>query len=321
MPFEIVRNDITKMKVDAIVCSGNQRLEKAEGLCGVVFAAAGPRLEKHCASLPGCDTGAAVVTPGFDLPAKYVIHTVGPHWNGGQNGETEILRTCFKNVLKAARMNLCKSVAIPLIASGRYRFPKELAMRIAKEEIDRFLESNPGMTVYLVVYSPEATKLGMAMQADLREYITNEEYRQVYEAYGSRLSRTRDKLLPTSLKDATNATGPSFRDLLFHYVEASGESWPAIYNRVGIQKAVVSKLKNNPDYCPSKRTALAFAISLRLSLRQTEDLLKSFGASFSPSDTADNIVRYFILSGEYDIYTIDDALYDYGEKPFCGDEM
>lgn len=314
MPFEIIRNNIVKMQVDAIVCNGNRNLEMTEGLCGAVFEAAGPRLREYCLSLPGCDTGGAVVTPGFDLTAKYIIHTVGPHWNGGQNGEELILRTCYKNVLSAARKYLCKTVAVPLISSGRFKFPKDLAMNIAAEEIESFLLNHEDITVYLVVFSPIATMLGNKIQKDLQEYVTNEEYRKNTETHSIRSYGRLDKPLAATLKEAANTDGPNFRDVLMRYVDASGESWQAIYKRAGVGKSVASKINTIPDYKPSKQTALAFAVSLRLSLYQTEDLLKSFGAAFSPADRADNIVKFFILHRNYDIDTINEALYDYDEE-------
>lgn len=316
MPFEIVRNDITKMDVDAIVCNGNHRLEKSEGVSGAIFAAAGKQLTEECALLPSCDTSAAIVTRGYDLPAKYIIHTVGPHWHGGRYGEEEILRTCFKNVLNAARRYQCRSVAIPMISSGSYGFPKEIVLDIATEEIERFLSSHPSMSVYLVVYSTTAAKLGEKYQKDIREYITNEEYRSYTNANRTRMYGRHERFIPGSVKDAAGIVAPGFRDKLFGYVELSGRKWSSVYRRAGVGKAVASKIKTNPNYNPSKQTALAFAVSLGLSLYQTEDLLQSFGASFSPASISDNIVKYCILHGIYSIDKINDALDENGEPTF-----
>lgn len=313
MPFEIIRNDITKMKVDAIVCNGNRRLERSGGVSGAVFEAAGPKLTKYCADLPGCDNGAAVVTPGFDLPAKYIIHTVGPHWRNGEVGEEEILRTCYRNVLNAARKNLCQTVAIPLIASGLYGFPKTLAMRIATEEINAFVGKHGSMTVYLVVYGPEAFGLGKELQEDIKEYITNDQYRDAVDLRISRYDRHRHKIKPLDENGGKYPTGPGFHELLFEYVEASGRPWRKVYTHAGVAKSVASKIKNNPDYTPSKLTALAFAVSLRLPLRETERLLASFGASFSPSNQGDMIIRYFIAHARFDPDDINSVLYDYDQ--------
>ena len=172
------------------------------------------------------------------------------------------------------------------------------------------------MAVYLVVFSTAATRVAAEYQKDLREYITNEEYRITSDAHRTRMYGRYERSIPNSVKDAARTGGLGFRDKLFRYVEASGRSWPSVYRRAGVSKTVASKIKNNPNYNPSKQTALAFAVSLKLSLYQTEDLLKTFGASFSPVDTADNIVRYYILHGIYSIDKINDALDEYGEPTF-----
>jgi len=314
MPYVIVRNDITKMKVDAIVCNGNRSLEKRDGVCGAVFTAAGPRLEKHCAPL-SCETGAVVVTPGFDLPAKYIIHTVGPHWTGGQSGEEEILRCCYRNSLGAAAKYLARTVAVPLISAGRYGFPKEIALRIADEEIQSFLEKHPVMTVYLVVYDPKATRLSRSLQKEIEEFITNEEY-QVYLA--DRKAALAARPGPTVPGGPNEELGPGFRETLLGFVERSGRKWPDVYNDAYISKGVASKIKTQEGYKPSKRTALAFAIALKLNLGDTERLLKSFGAALSPADRTDMIVLYFITHGKYDRMKLDWALDDYGEPPLTG---
>ena len=320
MPFEIVRNDIAKMQVDAIVCSGNRRLEKTSGVCGAVFSAAGPELEEYCRQLPVCDTGAAIVTPGFNLPAQYIIHTVGPHWNGGQYGEEEILRTCYRNVLRAAANRKCKSVAVPMIATGKYRFPPELALTIAKEEIKAFLKTHGKMRVFLVVFGPQTTRIVKEYQDGLQEFMTNEEYRARMVSAAGRSSRRRGRAeepsVPKSLGEAAGIENPGFREILRSYVAASGYKWSTIYHTAGVGKTVASKIMTKPNYNPSKQTALAFAIGLCLSLKQTEHLLNSFGASLSPASKADNIVKYFILKGDYDIDAINEALIEYGEKPF-----
>ncbi len=152
MPFEIVWNDITKLPVDAIVNAANSRLAPGGGVCGAIFAAAGyEKLDRACRAIGGCPTGEAVITPGFDLPAKHVIHTVGPIWQGGAQGEPAQLRSCYIHSLELAAANGCASIAFPLISSGIYDYPREEALRIAQEAIEHFLE-NHDMQVYLVLF-------------------------------------------------------------------------------------------------------------------------------------------------------------------------
>ncbi len=152
MPLEIVRNDITLMRVDAIVNAANEQLVQGGGVCGAIFAAAGAeKLTQACDEIGFCNTGAAVLTPGFALPATYIIHTVGPVWQGGNAGETELLASCYDHSLALANAHEMKSIAFPLISAGIYGFPKDVALRVAITQIKRFLEQSE-MDVYLVLF-------------------------------------------------------------------------------------------------------------------------------------------------------------------------
>ncbi|HHX75242.1 MAG TPA: macro domain-containing protein [Firmicutes bacterium] len=154
MPFHIVNNDITKMQVDAIVNAANTSLKMGGGVCGAIFRAAGAeQLQAACDAIGGCRTGQAVITPGYKLPAKYVIHTPGPVWQGGDKGEEQLLRSCYLSSLELAKQHGCKSVAFPLISAGIYGYPKEQAMKVATTAIGDFLRDNDdGMDVYLVLF-------------------------------------------------------------------------------------------------------------------------------------------------------------------------
>ncbi|MDR1622525.1 MAG: macro domain-containing protein [Synergistaceae bacterium] len=152
MPFEIVRNDITKMEVDAIVNAANTALQMGGGVCGAIFSAAGAEdLQRECDSIGGCETGQAVITKGYRLPAKYVIHTPGPVWLDGKHGEAELLRSCYLNSLELAKKHGCRSIAFPLISSGIFGYPKDGALSVAIAAINDFLVKND-MSVYLVIF-------------------------------------------------------------------------------------------------------------------------------------------------------------------------
>ena len=166
MSFNIVKGDITVLKVDGIANAANSSLLGGGGVDGAIHRAAGTKLLEECRTLGGCKTGEAKITEGYNLPAKKVIHTVGPIWRGGQFGEEKLLRNCYRNSLKIAGENNLKSMAFPLISAGVYGYPKEDAICIAIEEIKKFLEENE-MEVYLVIFDDETYKMAQKCQYEM----------------------------------------------------------------------------------------------------------------------------------------------------------
>jgi O-acetyl-ADP-ribose deacetylase (regulator of RNase III) len=166
MPLIIVRDDITKITADAIVNAANTELRMGGGVCGAIFRAAGAdKLQAACDKLAPIKTGEAVITPGFDLPAKYVVHTAGPVYHDGKHGEEALLRSCYQNSLEIAVRNNCESIAFPLISSGIYGYPKEEALRVAAAAIrDFLLESDNDIEVSLVVLDQEAFALSKKLR-------------------------------------------------------------------------------------------------------------------------------------------------------------
>jgi len=170
VPLEIVQNDITKMKVDAIVNAANSSLLGGGGVDGAIHRAAGPELLEERRTLNGCKTGQAKITKAYRLDAKYVIHTVGPVWRGGGKGERELLTGCYQNSLALAKEYGCETVAFPMISAGVYRYPRMQAMQVAIDTIGAFLET-ADMTVYLVVFDRESFRAGKALFSDVQAYI------------------------------------------------------------------------------------------------------------------------------------------------------
>lgn len=161
--IEIQKIDITKLNVDAIVNAANRHLREGGGVCGAIFRKAGSaELTDACSEIGICETGNAVITPGFNLPAKYVIHAVGPIWNGGNDNEAELLYGAYEQSLILAKENKCNSIAFPLISSGIYGYPKKQAWEIAIQACRDFIEGNSDYTINIIfaVLSDKSKELG-----------------------------------------------------------------------------------------------------------------------------------------------------------------
>ena len=172
MPLSFVRNDITKLEVDAIVNAANSRLLHGGGVCGAIFAAAGAaEMEAACAAIGHCDTGSSVATPGFALPARYVIHTVGPIWQGGGAHERERLASCYRSALELAHKLACTSIAFPLISSGIYGYPPDQALNVATATIRAYLENDPDMEVILCLFDRRALSFVEGILGEVESYI------------------------------------------------------------------------------------------------------------------------------------------------------
>ena len=325
MPLEIVRNDITQMRVDAIVNAANETLLGGGGVDGCIHRAAGPELLAECRTLGGCRTGNAKITGAYCLPCKYVIHTVGPVWHGGTHGEREQLISCYRTSLALARKHHCQTVAFPLISSGVFGYPKDQALRVAVDTISEFLAEND-MTVYLVIFSRAAYAIGNKLFADIAAYIDDHYVDAHTDSRRERMRRMGvvESRMLTAYEDAPMAVGgldemlshldAGFSETLLKLIDRSGKKDSEIYKKANVDRKLFSKIRNNPDYKPSKPTAVAFAIALELSLPETRDLIARAGYALSASSKFDVIIEYFIRQKKYDVFEINEALFAFDQS-------
>lgn len=396
MPFEIVRNDITNMRVDAIVNTTNPDPVVGYGVDAGINQKAGPKLLEARKKIGKIRVGSAAITPGFDLSSRYVIHAVGPVWQGGSQGEEKLLRKCYESSLRLARWHRCESIAFPLMCAGNHGFPKQLALNIALDVIQNFLKKHE-MHVILVVFSRDAFRLSESVQQNIASFIddhyideTNlkqygvadkcsvrgiqqtmilqeqmdqrhrwileeqercqrEELEQTGELpdlYGISLpsavmeepeevedacddrptTRRKAKAVPSlprlvpapkpkpTLKELLEHTDAGFSETLLKLIDQTGKKDSEVYNKANVSRQHFSKIRNNPDYKPTKPTAIAFAIALELDLDQTRDLIGRAGYALTNSSKFDVIIMYFIQQRNYNMFDINAALFEFDQS-------
>jgi O-acetyl-ADP-ribose deacetylase (regulator of RNase III) len=334
MPLEIVRNDITKMTVDAIVNAANESLLGGGGVDGAIHYAAGPGLLAECKTLNGCKTGNAKITGGYNLPANYVIHTVGPIYEDGKHGEKALLESCYRESLALAKAHNCETVAFPLISSGVYGYPKDQALKVAIDVISDFLLENE-MKVYIVIFDKAAYKISEKLFSDIAEYI-DDNYVDEYTDYRREsmrmnvpmqasvglfkadLCECKAMLSEEELDARIKQIDESFSQMLLRKIDEKGMTDAECYKKANIDRKLFSKIRSDVYYKPSKPTAIAFAISLELSLDETEDMLKKAGFALSNSNKFDIIIEYFISKGNYNIFEINEALFAFDQSLLGG---
>ena len=353
MPFRIVRGDITRMEADAIVNAANNTLLGGGGVDGAIHRAAGPELLGECRALGGCDTGDAKITGGYRLPARYVIHTVGPVWRGGGYGERELLVSCYRKSLALALEHGCASVVFPLISSGIYGYPKAEALRAAEEAIGAFLEEHD-MDVYLTLVGDTSFVGDGALVREVEGLIADA-FASPPRAYVSRKAaeaprRRMKNMLPfrrkaaeeepireADIADAALCEAPvsdampdwetilkntdeGFSQALLRMIDERGMTDAQCYKRANVDRKLFHKIRSNPDYRPGKPTVFAFAVALELSLEETREFLDKAGFSLSRSSRFDIILEYFISRGIYDIFRINEVLFRF-DMPLLGSAM
>lgn len=359
MPFEIVRNDITNMEVDAIVNAANPRPIIGYGVDSGVHKKAGNQLLVARKKIGDIAFGEAAITPAFNLSAKYVIHAVSPIWQDGKKNEAQLLENCYVNSLQLALENKCESIAFPLLSAGNHGFPKDLALQTAINVFSKFLMKHE-MQIYLVVFGKQSFALSEKLFHSVQSYI-DETYIQEksLEEYGvtnkrdvrelellqlrEAMSRRRkaeleynilaeeiceassvdeDKELtptvaPRKLEDLMKEIDETFSEALIRLIDQKGLKDPEVYKKANIDRKFFNKIKNNKNYKPSKSTCVAFAIALELNLDETRDLIGKAGYALTHSSKFDIIIEFFILQRNYNMFEINEVLFDF-DQPSLG---
>lgn len=349
MPFKIVRNDITKMRCDAIVNTANTKPIIGSGCDYAVYKAAGKRRlseyrEKNIGEVP---EGDVFLTPGFRLPARYIIHAVSPLYIDGVHGEEEKLRDCYRKSLSLAWEQRCRSIAFPVISTGSFGYPKEEGIRIAADEIQAFLQ-NHEMLIYLVVFDAQSARYGKRFDKDLQAYIdenyVDAKHHEEYSVQTMALRRDLDdesfspyendlyeddlyeedsdedseeeneftELDESKLEERMKHLTDSFSEYLLYLIEEKGMTNADVYKRALVDKKTFSKIKNHTDYHPQKMTAMCLCMGAKLNLDETRDLLARAGYALSPCDKTDIIFSYFIENQIYDMIELDIQLEEHG---------
>ena len=342
MPLQIIRQDITKMHVDAIVNTTNEEMIGYSGVDLAVHEGAGPKLDAECAGIAPLGLGTAKITAGYDLPAKYIIHTSGPVWHGGLLGESIILKSCYIESLKLAVEKGLESVAFPLISSGAYGYPKEQVLKFAVQVITEFLDEHE-LEVYLCVFDKTSYEFSKELFDEIREFI-DDEYAEEQEYCSDEAFLNIDFISAFSYQEEEDSEPPapmqeirapkflrestaekslheymetkekSFGWKLFELIDESGMTDVECYKKANVDRKTFSKIRSNPDtYKPSKQTAVAFAIALKLDIDETQELLATAGLTLSRSFTFDKIIRYFIQKGNYNVFEINEALFEFDQ--------
>ena len=337
MALSIVRNDITKMEVDAIVNSTNENLlVGGYGVDASIHAAAGPELDAALKKIGSCPVGSAVITPSFGISScRYIIHTAGPHYEDGQHGERELLESCYRSILAIAWKHGCRSLAIPSISTGAYRYPKAEAYSAATSCIRDFLLSlreDEDMTVYLVLFDRESVAVSEKIDTGVRQFIDDayqHHHRHMLLSLYNRSNGDGQNLAFPSVEVSPSAGSPekaragvsdlyalpyhdvdlSFAEMCEWWCRKKRISKSMFYTRANINKALFWAIKHNPRQIPKKTIAIACAIALNLNYEETQDLLMRAGLTLSKYYELDLVVEYFIRRKNYNIYDINAVLF------------
>ena len=324
MPLQFTREHVTRFPAEVIVNPANRNLRPGEGISKAIFEAAGTaRMRAACEAIGGCQPGNAVITPGFDLPAKWVVHAVGPLWLGGFHGEEAQLTACYRRALALAAEKNAASIALPLLSTGAYSYPKEKSFRAALAVISEFLEKRE-MDVYLSVFDPKTARpdpednaaLLAAVSAQGRGLLDAPEAASPIE---DELPSLEDMLSGMMEDESEEAPAPEpvggFLARALELMKERNLDEKALCRRANMSRRHYVALKNGAEE-PTRREALALCVGLGLTLEEARALLTRTGHILSGRDRGDVIAAWCVARG-WDIYRINAALYAMGEEPLC----
>lgn len=312
MSLHLIEQDITTMKVDAIVNSTNHHMIGYAGVDRLLHEIGGPEFEEECQALDCVNVpGGAVYTNAYNMDCRYIIHTQAPTWNGGIHGEAAILASCYKKSLHLATELGCESVAFPLLSAGNRFYPIADALDIAVTTINEYIDLYDDLDVYLVIFGEVVESIAREKFGDLDEFVKTE-YKPGMTLSEAQQSAALDSLLQVPRKD--------FPELLMQYINRKGIPKNSIvWTKAGISKQVFSKVLSGHTK-PSLKTAVGLAMALELTWDETVDFLASAGLALSNHSQFDVIVKYFIKNGNYSIKDLDVQLARYKLDTFLGDE-
>lgn len=307
------------MNVDAIVNAANTELMMGSGVCGAIFRAAGIReMQSACQAQAPIKTGTAAITPGFHLPAPYVIHAAGPIYYKEQKEVCKyLLYAAYTSSLQLAHSHRCASIAFPLISSGIYGYPKEEALQVATEAITDFLIRHD-MDIYLAIYDKNFFAVNQDLLDDIADYIElccapKKFCLRALPDEGICEGVCFDTCQEKELDSALEQMDEPFSHALLKLIDAKGKTDVEVYKKANIDRKLFSKIRTGNGYIPKKPTILALAVALELTLEETDDLLERAGYALSHANKLDIIVEYFIIHGKYNIFDINKVLFHYGQ--------
>ncbi len=342
MPLSICRNDVLKIRSDAIVDPTDCFLSGSGGTDLQIHLAAGEKLDEECRKLGYLKTGEVFVTPSYNCKnCDYIIHTSGPVF-GEKNEQNEAeLRSCYKNSLQAAAERKLESIAFPLISTGTFAFPKGKALQIATDTITSFLLEQE-MQVYLLVYDKEAFDTASRLFVEVKNYLNDQLGEPRYNSISysgtakegapgrprekRKLSNAFEKIREDVIDMMVTSAAPkeeaeysfepdeSFSECMIRLIDEKRMKDPDVYKRANIDRKLFNHIKNDVNYHPKKETAVALAIGMRLNLREANDLLEKAGFVLSRSSRFDLVIRYCLEHQIYNIFDINEYLFAEDQK-------